>query len=267
MTQTEFSIALATNRDIKALEPLFRTTDEKCELVIVDSKWSEEKRDWLSKQKGYAQIVYARPPYEYRTKHSRDFERATNQALMFCESYWILRGDDFLEFKSDFFEKARESRDYFKELYGHEKFGVIGQKLWGSQKQEKWNDYSGIQSSARYVEVMNPQVSFSFGLIPMTLLQETNGWDELYDNAWGYPDDIDFLLRAMTAGYKWQYDRELMGYSEPHNNEAGLYSLNHIIWQFQREQILNGKVRAFNEYDFRYEQPRYLAIKDQFIIK
>jgi len=260
----EFSIPLATKRGIKELEPLFRKTDDKSELIIVDSNYTEEKRDFLSKQKGYAQVVYVPAATDYRTKHPRDYERATNLALSYCESDWIIRADDSIEFRNNFFDTIREDRDYFVDLLGHKNFAVIGQKLWGSLSHMKWNDYSGF--SGRYTEVNNAQFSFSFGLIPNKIVWALNGWDELYDNAWGYPDDIDFLLRGLVAGYKFYFDKELMAYSEPHMNEAGLYSINHIIWNFQQEQILHGKIRAFNERDIYTEQAKCLVIKDEYIV-
>ena len=264
MTRHKFSIIVTTNRNIKSLEPLFRNADENSELIISDSEYNEKTKHFLEKKIGiYEQIVYV-PVKKFAFGYTKDCILGMNTAFMYAENYWLFRADDNLEFKEDCFEKAREDIDYFKSSFGNEKFSIIGQKLWGSMKEERWNDCS--KTKIRYSEVNNPDTTFSFGVLPIELVYDLNGYDEIYDYGWSCEEN-DFILRGFVAGYKFYYDREIMGYSEEHQSHTQSQHLNRFIYELLLPHIVHGKIRAYNAYDIRNLQNKYLVNKDKFIIK
>lgn len=263
MGKYRFSLIVTTVRGIEELKPLFHVTSDDAELIITDSNYNEQTKEWLSKQHGYYQIVYA-PIKRIRFKYAKDCILGMNLAFMYAENYWLLRGDDCLEFKSDFFEKAEEDIDYYSGMLEHKRFGIVGQKLWATQNQERWNNYSRI--STRFSEIRDPRFTFSFGILPIEMVYDLNGYNELYDHGWGLEEE-DFLLRGMSLGYKYYFDSDLMGYSYTHESTFDSMVVNRFIFELQRHEILSGKTRAFNAYDIRQSQTTMLAIKDNFIIE
>jgi|GEM_PF-2345667 len=265
MTENQkFSIILTTIRNYKAIEPLFRTTDKESELIITDSNYNNETKEWLAAQSGYSQIVYA-PVSKFGLNLTKDNVKGYNLALMYAENDWIVRADDNLEFKNDFFSKAREDIEYFNTNYQNTNFCIVGQKLWASLNQLKWNDYLPSKAS-RYTNISNPMASFSFGLMPIEFIYKLNGYNEIYDFGWGF-DDIDIILRGLASGYKFWFDRELMGYSEPHVPAASSFAINRMIYDLQAIEIGNGKTYAFNGYNLRALQNQFLLLKDDYIIE
>lgn len=264
MSKIYFSLIIATNRNKEALKYLFKVSDSDTELIIIDSNYNNKTKDWLKKQEGYGSIIYApvkQSPYEY----NRDFSQALNTALLFSENGWIIRGDDNLEFKPDFFEVCRNDINSFTDVMDDTRFGIIGQKLWGQLKQEKWNDYFYLQEPSRFVEIKNPQFTYSFGIYPIDLVYGLNGYDERYDIGWGM-EDQQFLHRALVAGYKIFFDREMMAYSLPHEPKRGSISITEMMYRYETPELNSGKIHAFNSFDMRQYQSKYLAEKDKFTI-
>lgn len=264
MKNTKFSIIVTTNRGTKELNPLFTNGDSESELIIADSNYNEETKKYLERKIGkYESIVYV-PILDSNTNFNRDFNRGLNTALSYAENDWIVKADDNLEFKSDFFEAARDDINVFKDTYGNQKFIIIGNKLWGIKKEEKWQNYAKTQGQ-RYIEVTNPLLTFSFGIMPIDLIYILNGYSEIYDAGWGF-DDSDFLYRLLIAGFKANFDTELMGYSYPHKPKQYSFSINKVIYDIQKLEISLGKVHAFNPYIIRNLQNQALAVKEDYIL-
>lgn len=182
MSKEKFSIIVTTNRDIEALKPLFVVTDEDSELIIIDKSYNKKTKDWLEAQSGYKKIIYA-PVKESPVHHSRNFSQGLNTALMFSEHKWIVKADDNLEFRDNFFTNARENIENFSEMLPTS-FAVIGRKLWASAGHKRWTDPSPGPTT-RHTEITNPNFTFSFGLYPITAAYTLNGYDERYDVSWG----------------------------------------------------------------------------------
>lgn len=259
----KFSIVLTTNRNTDSLKPLFTNTDSESELIITDSNYSSDTKNWLSHQEGYSKIVYA-PVEKFRFRYTKDCILGMNTAFMYAENYWVIRADDNLEFKNDFFNICREDIGYFSNLLDNTNFSVIGNKAWESINQPKWMQTAGLTS--RYVEVRNPEFTFSFGVLPIDLVYNLNGYDEVYDLGWGGEEE-DFMARAIGIGHKFYFDNEMMGYSHRHESTIMGIHVGKFIYNIMLPHILNGKIRAFNAYDIRAMQSLYLAKKEEFTIK
>jgi hypothetical protein len=257
-----FSMIVATKRGIDELKPLFRVTDENTELVIVDSNYNENTKKWLSKQKGYEQVIYA-PVKEEVRHYMRDFSQALNTALLYSENGWIIRADDSLELKDDFFTIARHNINTFPSIVGNEAFAFIGQKLWASLNHERWNDYYSKEDPSRYINVTDPRFTYSFGVYPIDMVYNLNGYDERYDCGWGY-EDLQFLHRLLLLGYKVFYDRIMMGYSEVHKQPPHAISPTEILYHFDVVEISSGKLRAYNPFNLKMLHPDFLAKKEDY---
>lgn len=263
MKTEKFSIIVTTNRDIEALKPLFVITDDKSELIIVDKSYNKKTKEWLGTQSGYEKIVYS-PVKESPVYHTRNFSQGLNTALMFSENKWIVKADDSLEFRDNFFVNARENIENFTEMLPGP-FALIGRKLWASAGHKRWVDPSP-GPTARHTEIVNPGFTFSFGLYPITAIYALNGYDERYDVSWGY-DDHNFLYRLLVANHKVFYDKELMAFSENHKPQYDSIMATKLLYEMEIQEINFGKVHAFNPFSLKEMQQEFLAKKDTFVIK
>ena len=258
-----FSIIVATNRGPEVLQYLFLNTHKESELIIVDSHYNERTKRWLSEQHGYSQIVYA-PCNHSPYKWYRDFSQSLNTALCLAEHDYIVRADDYIEFKEDFFEVAEKDAKTFPK-----KTLIIGQKAQEYNGEEKFVDYMsrrGIGGQFRYVNVENPAFTFSFGVAPLQLFLDLNGYDERYDAGFGY-DDNDFLYRALRFGYIAILDKLLMGYGHAHKPQKPVISLPQIIYNVTFTEIDCGKTWAYNPYKLIDRRAQMLEEKEKWIVK
>lgn len=259
------SLIITTNRGIDSLKPLFKTTDKNTELIIVDKNYNEKTKEFLKTQKDkYEKIIYS-PIKESPTKYQRDFAQGLNTSLLLSENGWIVRADDNLEFKDDFFDAIRKNIESFGDIVGNDRFAIIGQKLWGALEHKKWNDYYSTENPSRYIEVNNPNFTFSFGFYPIDLIYTLNGYDERYDVGFGF-EDVQFLHRALIAGYKIFYDRQLMAYSLSHTPKRDAISVTDMLYKFDTPEINSGKVHAFNSFNLRQFHPGFLSKRESYIL-
>jgi len=124
----------------------------------------------------------------------------------------------------------------------------------------------GIGGQYRYVNVENPAFTFSFGVAPLQLFLELNGYDERYDMGYAY-EDLDFLHRALKAGYVAILDKLLMGYGHAHKPHKPFISLPQIIYNMTLTEIDCGKVWAYNPYKLIDRRAEMLEEKERWIVK
>lgn len=266
MDKIYLSIIVTTNRGCEALEPLFKVTDGDSELIITDSDYNEDTKKWLGKQTGsYEKIIYA-PIKESPFGYARNFAQGLNTALLLTENGWIIRADDSLEFKPDFFKTIRDNINSFTDVTGGEKFAVIGQKLWNSLGHEKWNDYYKPSEPSRIIPIDNPSFTFSFGAYPIDLIYSLNGYDERYDIGWGF-EDIQFLHRILASGYKVFYDRSLMAFSHKKKIQSHTILPSKTLYEYELPELNAGKIHAFNPFNFMQMQNSLLVKREDYFIK
>ena len=259
----EYSIIIATNRDKSYLKPIFVNPSTDAELIVIDSNYNEDTKSFLKeRRKEYYQVVYA-PVKEKHIKTKRDFSQALNTALLYAEGPYILRCDDSLEFRPDFWDVVAEDIEYFSETY--EKWAVIGEKLWQSQNHEKWK--SNFSGTGRYFKIDNPMFTFSFGIYPLEVMSILNGYSEIYDAlGWGY-EDIQFLHRLLMLGYKVRFDRELMAYSYNHPANRSPFDFTDVYYmKIDRFEIANGKFYAYNNFNWNVDKKKFLEKKADYIL-
>ena len=218
-----FSIIVSTHGlDPSVFAALLKNSDPEAELIIADSTYDPEKKQYL-RNANYAQIVYVPIPYKL---FPRDFCVGLNTALSFAEGEYIIRADDYLEFHKDFFKVAREDIERFPDYL------IIGQKS-HAPEEEPWRDYyseRGFFPSERYVQIIDPAFTFSFGIVKREILDDVNGWDERYDVS-PVGEDIDILHRLMIyLQGRVLLDKKLMGYGYRHSRIRFAMPLGTILY-------------------------------------
>lgn len=263
----KFSIIVTTNRSFKALRPLFTNTHKESELIIIDSNYNWKVKECLRDYQGlYQQIVYA-PVLNVLNSH-RDLDQGLNTALSYAENEWIVRADDLMEFKSDFFSVAEEDISRFRRELNSDNFIISGQKLRQSLNHKKWTDpFAFPNIKDRYIKIPHPSWSFFFGLVPLKAFIDLNGYDIKYDlGGWGY-EDHNILNRLMRANYLPIMDRKLMGFSTAPPSQPNIIEWNKFLYDIDKYEIENGKIRAFNPYNILELRDKNIKEKDKFIIK
>ena len=247
----KFSIILAT-KNLKS-SPFLKAiadwpSDEHSELIIVDSAWNHETTKLLKNIDKIGQIIYIPPirePYVKapRFNFRRDFNRALNSALIAAEHEYIIRIDDYILLKEDFFEVARRDVKKYKNRL------IIGQKAHENEGEKPWIDYfskRGFFPRKRYVEIDNPSFTWSFGIASLEVLLKINGYDERYDI--GYAgEDADILARYIIYTRKPAIlDKKLMGYGLKHNRQLEDILPARWIFDATLPEIRQGKIWAYN---------------------
>jgi len=255
-----FSIIVSTHgTDPSVFAALLKNSDPEAELIIADSTYDPEKKQYL-RNSNYAQIVYVPIPYRL---FPRDFCVGLNTALSFAEGEYIIRADDYLEFHKDFFTIAREDIEKFPDYL------IIGQKS-HAPEEEPWRDYyseRGFFPSERYVQIIDPAFTFSFGIVKREILDDVNGWDERYDVS-PVGEDIDILHRLMIyLQGRVLLDKKLMGYGYRHSRIRFAMPLGTILYALSKPEIENGKFVAYNHRIIRAARAEALAVKSEYIVR
>ena len=247
----EFSIIIAS-RDL-ALSPFFSAikdwpADKDSELIIIDSSFKPQTAERLRDVDKVKQIIYAPPirePFVNAPRFSfrRDFNRALNSALVIADGKYIIRIDDYILLKENFFEVAREDIKKYSERL------IIGQKAHENEGEEPWIDYfskRGFHPNKRYVDIQDSSFTWSFGIASLDILLKINGWDERYDL--GYAgEDSDILARYMVYTKKPAiFDKQLMGYGLKHDRQAEDIQPARWIFEATFLEIKCGKTWAYN---------------------
>jgi len=247
----KFSIILATKNLMSS--PFLRAIadwprDENSELIIVDSAWNHETAKLLRDIDKVEQIIYIPPirePYVKapRFNFRRDFNRALNSALVAAEHEHIVRIDDYILLKDDFFEVARADVEKYGERL------IIGQKAHENEGEEPWVDYfskRGFHPKERYVEVSNPSFTWSFGIASLQVLLNINGYDERYDIGYAGEDADIFARYAIYTKKKPVLDKQLMGYGLKHDRQREDILPARWIYEATLPEIKQGKTWAYN---------------------
>jgi len=255
---------VATKRDVKALKPLFVNTSLDTEIIIVDSNYNNKTKKYLKSQLGtYEKIVYA-PVKKKVLNLKRDFSQALNTALLYAEGEWILRADDNLELHPDFFTRIEEDINYFGREIPNSKFAVIGRKLWETLGEKKWKDNPNFPN--RYTKVTNPKFTFSFSIYKREVMNTLNGYLELFDAGWGY-EDTHFLLRLLLLGYQTFFDKDMLAFSSAHSQGRFDFDITEFLYKIEEFEARCGKIRSYNNFDYKTDNETFLELKDAYIIK
>ena len=248
----KYSIILAT---VHSLKWITKISSKEAELIVVDSNYNEKTKKYLELFKDdYYDIIYTKPEKYYG--FPRDFAQAKNTCIMYSEGKYLINVDNNVEFSSNFWKECGKSIEKFPDSV------IIGQKSQDKDGEIAWVNYLFERYNIhKWDEIKDVRlVSAAFGIIPMKLMLDINGWDILYDCSWG-PEDRDLLLRLLIQG-KAVVNTDLMGFV--HNHKSWDRTPTHPaywIFDIMFHQIINGKVWAFNPFNLR--EVRNLKLKEE----
>jgi len=80
-------------------------------------------------------------------------------------------------------------------------------------------------------------------------------------------EDTHFLLRLLTMGYQVFFDKELLGYSYVHSTGRFNFDITQFLYEIEEFETKCGKVRAYNSFDYETDSEKFLALKDEYVIK
>lgn len=223
-----------------SLDSFLINRDENTELIYADVGRNELTR--FEDSKGFESIT------RYSMNHP-SISRGMNQLIQSSKNEWVILVDRPLEFRSDFFQKLREDITIFGDVLQGINFGIMGQTLYQSNNQKKWNNYIAMEDS-RFETIRTAESEFSFICLHRNLIEVLNGIDERYDLNGNYRFN-NFLLRLIRLGSYVVFDRFLMAYCNTENDlEIDLHTYNHI-WENDKIEIANGKIKAFNRTELK----------------
>lgn len=275
-----FTVVMPTVREIKDMSHIFKSSHPEAELIIVDSRYSEERKKNLEKiEHKYKKLVYM-PPKKQDDSYSYNYDMvsATNTGIMFSEEPWVFWTGDNWEYAPDYWDKLIEDVDFFTKLLGNTRFMIrpIELEPWNGDK--KWESY--IPSKRRYFVLPSkpfgdkngnrdtmPICTCGLAATHIESWYELNGFDERYDMGNGWMDN-DLFDRMYMAKIKMIFDQECMTFRHPHQQIANPQQrkpCEAYYWN-TRKEIQEGRIAAPNTYDLKEKHQEHLKEKDKWVI-
>ena len=268
----KFSIVVVTNRGVDTLRALFLVSHPDAEVIIIDSHYSEERKQELKLiPHGFKQVVYA-PPKKADPVRRFDMMSALNTGYAYAEGEWTMRMDDNAEFKPDFFERLEEDIVFFSKEHGN-RFIVRQLELEGGCGDVKWTSFIKDVPD-RYYRVPPgvsrggvPVITAGIFFCHRDVMFDLNGFDERYDDGLGWNDN-DMLFRAVAAGYKVFYDVQLMIYRAPHvSSGVDVRDVNKQLFiSIFKDKLMAGVYRSENPFTLQQLHEELLPQKKEYVI-
>lgn len=271
-----FSIIISTIHEVAELRPVFLSSCKDAEVIIIDSKYNEEKKKELKKiPHNYKKVTYA-PPKKTETQRAYDFLSANNTGLASSEEPWCFCIGDNWELKPDFFDRLKETIELFSGLYKN-RFVVRPIELEPHNNDARWASY--VRFKQRYFFLPCAPLG-STGLrqyLPIITCgaliahQETwfmlNGFDERYDVGAGWYDN-DMFDRFVVLRYPIILDQQLMTYRIFHKSSFSAQGREECkrIYDETLDLRKKGSVYSQNPFDLRQLHDVLIKEKGQYIL-
>jgi hypothetical protein len=271
-----FSVIISTIHDISESNFIFLTSCKETEVVIIDSRYSEERRDRLKQiQHGYKKLVYA-PPKKRDGQMAYDFLSGQNTGLMYADEPWCLCIGDNWELKPDFFAKLKETIELFTELYENH-FVIRPIELEQQDNDVRWVSF--VRFNQRYFHlpcapVGTTGVRRQFPIITCGAIvahQEAwftlNGFDERYDVGGGWYDN-ELFYRFIIMRYPIILDQQAMIYRISHTSSFSTQGRDECkkIFDEAIETRWKGTIYAPNQFDLRELHETMVKEKERYIL-
>jgi len=229
------------------------------ELIAVDSDYNKETKEFFREYiNNYRRIVYL-PPRLQNEKLKLRYASLWNTAFLYAEGDWIICIKPGVELSQELIMQLCLSIDDLIDQSGGEDFALISGK-----STQFLNDDENLQ----YLKLMDcAYLPFDVAVFPRKYLDTVNGYDELYDYMGAKAEDADkdFFCRLSKAGCTVYFDKELSDYYETYPTFRFQFVEPLVnLFYFQRFQIMNGKVKAFNGFDYKEDNIKCLAFREEF---
>ncbi len=229
------------------------------ELIAVDSDYKKETKEFFKKYiNNFQRIVYL-PPRLQNEKLKLRYASLWNAAFLYAEGDWIVCIKPGVELSQELIMQLCLSIDDLIDQSGGEDFALISGK-----STQFLNDDENLQ----YLKLVDcAYLPFDVAVFPRKYLDTVNGYDELYDYMGSKAEDADedFFCRLGKAGCTVYFDKELPKYYNTYPTFRFQFVEPLVnLFYFQRIQIMNGKVKAFNSFNYKEDNIKCLAFREQF---
>ena len=229
------------------------------ELVAVDTNYNKETKEFFREYiNNFRRIVYL-PSRLQNEKLKLRYASLWNTAFLYAEGDWIICIKPGVVLSQEFLMQLCLSIDGLIDELGREKFAIISDKSTQILNDDESIEYGKIEDDA--------YVPFDIAVFPRKYLDIINGYDELYDYIGSKAEDADkdFFCRLNKAGCDIYFDKELSMYYDTYPTFRFQFVGPLVnLFYFQRFQIMNGKVKAFNSFDYKKDNIKCLAFREQF---
>jgi len=229
------------------------------ELIAVDSDYNRKTKELFREYiDNFRRIVYL-PSRLQNEKLKLRYASLWNTAFLYAEGDWIICIKPGVVLSQELLMQLCLSIDDLIDELGGENFAIISDKSTQILNDDESTEYGKIEDGA--------YVPFDIAVFPRKYLDIINGYDELYDYIGSKVEDADkdFFCRLNKAGCNIYFDKELSKYYDtyPVFRSQFVEPLVNLFY-FQRFQIMNGKVKAFNSFDYKKDNVKCLAFREQF---
>jgi len=229
------------------------------ELVAVDTNFNRETKEFFRKYiNNHQRIVYL-PPRLQNEKLKLRYASLWNTAFLYAEGDWIICIKPGVVLSQELLMQLCLSIDDLIDELGGENFAIISDKSTQILNDDESIEYGKLEDGA--------YVPFDIAVFPRKYLDIINGYDELYDYIGSKVEDADkdFFCRLNKAGCNIYFDKELSKYYNTYPTFRFQFVEPLVnLFYFQRFQIMNGKVKAFNSFDYKKDNIKCLAFREQF---
>jgi len=240
------------------LESLLSTATVSTELIAVDSNYNNDTKEYFRQ---YTDNFYRILYLPSRSKDKRvKLQHASlwNTAFLYAEGDWIVCIKPGIEPSPEFLWHLDLSVTEIESREQSKDFAI----LCGKSTQFLNDD------GRRYDKLCDcAYLPFDIAVFPRKYLGIVNGYDELYDYIGSKAEDADkdFFCRIGRSGCHVYFDKEL-------SNSYGTYPTFRFqfteplvnLFYFQRYQIMHGKVKAFNDFNYSEDNIKHIAFREPF---
>jgi len=229
------------------------------ELIAVDSNYNKETKEFLRKYiNNFQRIVYL-PSRLQNEKLKLRYTSLWNTAFLYAEGDWIVCIKPGVELSRELIMQLCLSIDNLVDELGGENFAIVVNKSTQILNDDESIEYGKLADGV--------YVPFDIAVFPRKYLNVVNGYDELYDYIGSKAEDADkdFFCRLSKAGCTVYFDKELSDYYETYPTFRFQFVEPFVnLFYFQCFQIMNGKVKAFNGFDYKEDNIKCLAFREEF---
>jgi len=240
------------------LESLLSTATVSTELIAVDSNYNNDTKEYFRQYTdNFYRILYL-PSRSKDRKVKLQHASLWNTAFLYAEGYWIVCIKPGIEPSPEFLWHLDLSVTEIESREQSKDFAI----LCGKSTQFLNDDGRGYDKLCDCA-----YLPFDVAVFPRKYLGIVNGYDELYDYIGSKAEDADkdFFCRIGKSGCHVYFDKEL-------SNSYGTYPTFRFqfteplvnLFYFQRYQIMHGKVKAFNDFNYSEDNIKHIAFREPF---
>jgi len=240
------------------LESLLSTATVSTELIAVDSNYNNDTKEYFRQYTdNFYRILYL--PVRSKDKRAKlQYASLWNTGFLHAEGDWIVCIKPGIEPSPEFLWHLDLSVTEIESREQSKDFAI----LCGKSTQFLNDDGRGYDKLCDCA-----YLPFDVAVFPRKYLGIVNGYDELYDYIGSKAEDADkdFFCRIGKSGCHVYFDKEL-------SNSYGTYPIFRFqfteplvnLFYFQRYQIMHGKVKAFNDFNYSEDNIKHIAFREPF---